>query len=101
MKDITYIEGVPVVKGTRAEEIALDFQKLIRSKGLKGVNYRTGMKCGAWSLDIYLIPENEKKPFFQAKCNGEHILHREYGFFASGEKNEIIQTIVAYMNDHQ
>lgn len=101
MSEKIFIEGVPVVKGTKAEAIALEFQKFIKSKGLKGVCYRTGMKCGAWSLDIYIMPENEKKPFFQKKCNGEHILSREYGYFVSGENNQIIKTILEYMKDKQ
>lgn len=100
MKQNVFIEGIPVVTGTKAEEVALEFQRFIKAKGLKGVNYRTGMKCGAWSLDIYVMPEGEKKPFFQKKCNGEHILSREYGYFVSGTNNEIIQTIIDYMSEN-
>ncbi len=97
MKKNIFIEGIPVVSGTEAEKVALEFQKFLKEKGLKGVNYRTGMACGAWSLDVYIIPENEKKPFYQKKCKGEHIICRDYGYFVSGRNNEIIQKILNYM----
>ena len=102
MKDYSkniFIEGIPVVQGTEAEAIALDFQNFLRSKGLKGVCYRTGMKCGAWSLDVYVMPEWDKKPYFQKKCLGDHIISRQYGYFASGKKNEIIQDVLRYMRE--
>ena len=92
-----FVEGIPVVSDSNAEKVALRFREYIRSKGLKGVNYRTGMKCGAWSLDVYLIPENEDKPYFQSNCNGEHIINLKYGYFVSGTDNQIINTIKKYM----
>lgn len=95
-----FIEGVPVVAGTKAEDFAQNFSKYLKEKHLRGVNYRTGMQCGAWSLDIYLIPENEKKPYFQKKCNGIHIISRPYGYHCSGLNNEIIKEIQKYMKNN-
>lgn len=95
-----FIEGIPVVVGTKAEEFANDFSKYLKAKNLKGVNYRTGMHCGAWSLDLYLIPENEQKPYFQSKCNGVHVISRQYGYYCSGLKNEIITELMEYMKNN-
>lgn len=96
MKQNIFIEGIPVVAGSQASEIAAAFQWTLRQQGLKGVCYRTGMKCGAWSLDVYLIPENEEKPYFQKNCKGLHLISLKYGYFARGSNGTIMQIIRKY-----
>ena len=93
MKRNLFIEGIPVVENTKAHDYVLGFQNYLRTLKLKGVNYRTGMKCGAWSLDVYLIPENDEKPFFQKKCNGDLIISKKYGYFVSGLNNDVIEQV--------
>ena len=92
-----FIEGIPVKKGTKAEEVAKEFQKWLRERGLKGVYYSTGTACGAWSLDVYIIPENEEKPMFQRNCRGTHLISKRYGYFARGVNNQIIEEVLEYM----
>lgn len=91
-----FVAGIPVIEGSEAEDFAKKFEKALEDKGLKCVNYRTGIGTKRWTLDLYVIPIDEEKPFFQKQVKGDHILRLYSGYFVKTKKNYIIQEVQDY-----
>ena len=92
-----FVSGIPVIEGSEAEDFAKAFEETLKEKGLKCVNYRTGIGTRQWTLDLYVIPLDEEKPYFQKQVKGDHILSMDSGYFVKTKKNYIVQEVQDYM----
>lgn len=95
MKKI-FVDGIAVIEGTEAHKAAIAFKELLGDHGMKTVCYRTGVPGHGWSYDVYVVPYSYKKPYFQKKCTGEHIISMNWGYHVSSLDNKIMADMARY-----
>lgn len=96
----TFISSIPVYSNSKAAIVAERFEKYLSSRGLKAVYYHTGRGSYCWSYDLYIIPFDSAKPFYQKNCDGLHLLSLSNGYFVKGTDNVIINAITEYMDEN-